>query len=93
MVTEDGACSVDRVRPVAVRNDNRNFVNPNVPMSGNLVSIPGHAEPIDCPQCGQAWHLKRGLCVSCLLSCGLDGEMPDGRTLDDELDQVDIGDA
>jgi len=57
-------------------------------MSGNLVSITLHREPLDCPQCGRAWHLKRGLCVACLLACGLDGEMHDGQTLDDELDQI-----
>ena len=62
-------------------------------MSGNLVSIPAYAEPLECPQCGRAWHLKRGLCVSCLLLCGLDGEMHDGRTLDDELDQVRTGEG
>ena len=89
----DGAHSLRRIHAVSVRNDDSNFVNLNVPMSGNLVSIPPHGDPLDCPQCGTAWHLKRGLCVSCLLSCGLDGEMHDGRTFDDELDQVDIGDA
>jgi hypothetical protein len=61
-------------------------------MSG-FISIPPHAEPLDCPQCGTAWRLKRGLCVSCLLSCGLDGETPDDPTLDDELEQVYVGDA
>jgi len=37
--------------------------------------------------------LKRGLCVSCLLSCDLDGEMHDGQTLDDVLDQIDMSDV
>jgi hypothetical protein len=50
-------------------------------------------EPLDCPQCGTAWRLKRGLCVGCLLSCGLDGEGHDGQTLDDEFDQTDMSDA
>jgi hypothetical protein len=58
-------------------------------MSGNLVSIPPNTEPLDCPQCGTAWRLKRGLCVGCLLSCGLDGEN-DGQALDDEFDQTDM---
>jgi hypothetical protein len=31
--------------------------------------------------------------VGCLLSCGLDGEMHDGQTLDNELDQIDMSDA
>ena len=62
-------------------------------MSGNLVSIPPHTEPLDCPQCGTAWRLKRGLCVSCLLSPGLETEMRNGQALDDGLDQIDTCDA
>jgi hypothetical protein len=62
-------------------------------MSGSPVSIPGHKEPLACPRCGTAWRLKRGLCVSCLLSRGLDVEMHDGQTLDDVLDQIDMRDA
>ena len=62
-------------------------------MSGSPVSIPRHEEPLDCPQCGTAWRLQRGLCVSCLLSRGLDAEMHDGQTLDDVLDQIGIRDA
>jgi hypothetical protein len=31
--------------------------------------------------------------VSCLLSCGLDGEMHDGQTLDDVLDHIDMSDV
>ena len=61
-------------------------------MVGSPISIPPH-EPVDCPRCGAAWRLKRGLCVSCLLSCALDGEMHDGQTLDDVLDQIDLSDA
>ena len=62
-------------------------------MSGSSISIPPHTGPLDCPQCGTAWRLKRGFCVGCLLTCGLDGEMHDGQTLADELDQIDISDA
>ena len=62
-------------------------------MSCSPLSIPRHEEPLDCPQCGTAWRLKRGLCVSCLLSRGLDAEMHDGQTLDDALDQIDMRDA
>jgi hypothetical protein len=58
-------------------------------MNGRPVSITRH-EPLDCPRCGTEWRLKHGLCVSCLLSCGLDGEIHDGQTLDDTLDQIDI---
>ena len=62
-------------------------------MSGNPVSIPRHKEQLACPQCGTVCHLKQGLCVSCLLSRGLDTEMHDGQTLDDLLDQIDMSDA
>jgi hypothetical protein len=61
-------------------------------MNGSPVSISRH-EPLDCPRCGTAWRLKSRLCVSCLLSCGLDGEMQGGQTLDDVLDQIDMSDA
>jgi len=61
-------------------------------MSSSPASIPQNEEP-DCPQCGTAWRLKRGLCVSCLLSRGLDADMPDGQTPDDVLDQIDMRDA
>jgi len=60
-------------------------------MSGSPVSIP--QEPLACPRCGTAWRLKLGLCVSCLLSRGLDAEMHNGQTLDDALDQIDMCDA
>ena len=61
-------------------------------MAGSPISIPPH-EPLDCPRCGTEWRLKRGVCVTCLLSCGLDGEMHDGQTLDDVLDQIELSDA
>ena len=61
-------------------------------MNGTPVSISRH-EPLDCQRCGTAWRLKRGFCVSCLLSCGLDGEMHSGQTLDDALDQIEMSDA
>jgi hypothetical protein len=62
-------------------------------MSSSPVSIPWHEEPLSCPRCGTAWRLKRGICVGCLLSRGLDAEMHDGQTLDNVLDQIDIRDA
>jgi hypothetical protein len=62
-------------------------------MSSSPASIPRHEEPLACPQCGTAWRLKRGLCVTCLLSHGLDAEMHDGQILDDVLDQIDMRDA
>jgi hypothetical protein len=60
-------------------------------MSGSPVSIP--EESLACPRCGTTWRLKLGLCVSCLLSRGLDAEMHNGETLDDVLDQIDMRDA
>ena len=62
-------------------------------MNGSPVSISRHTESLACPRCGTAWRLKLGLCVSCLLSCGLDAEMHNGQTLDDVLDQIDMSDA
>ncbi len=62
-------------------------------MSDTPDSIPGPAEQLACPQCGTAWRLKRGLCVSCLLSPGLETDMHDGQAVDDVLDQIDTCDA
>ena len=62
-------------------------------MSGSSISIPGHEEPLACPRCGTTWHLKRGLCVNCLLSPGLETDMDDGQVIDDGLDQIDKSDA
>lgn len=59
-------------------------------MSGNPVSIPPHEEALACPRCETAWRLKRGLCVRCLLSRGLDAEMHNEQTLDDVLDRIDV---
>ncbi len=62
-------------------------------MTGSSISIAEQEEPLACPRCGTAWRLKRGLCVSCLLSPGLDADLHNGQTLDDVLDQVDTSDA
>lgn len=61
-------------------------------MDGSPVSISRH-EAVDCPRCGTIWHLKRGLCVNCLLLCGLDSDVPDRQSLDEVLDQIDMGDS
>jgi ribosomal protein L37E len=61
-------------------------------MNGGPVSISRH-EPLSCQRCGTVWHLKHGLCVSCLLSCGLDTEMDDWQILNDVLDQIDMSNA
>src|ERR1044071_5776332 len=63
-----------------------------LPVNGSRVSISGH-ELVSCPRCGTAWRVKSGLCVGCLLSCGLDAEMYDGQTLNEVLDLVDIRDV
>jgi hypothetical protein len=36
---------------------------------------------------------QHGALCGCLLSCGLDGEMHDGQTLDNVLDQIDMSDV
>ena len=62
-------------------------------MSGSSTSIPGHEEPSACPRCGTTWRLKQGLCVSCLLSPGLETDVHNGQVLDDGPDQIDTSDA
>lgn len=62
-------------------------------MSGSSISIAEQEEPLACPRCGTAWRLKRGLCVSCLLSPGLDADLHNGQVLGDVLDQIDMTDA
>src|SRR6516164_6501383 len=72
--------------------------SPSVPLSGPL-----QKEPVACPQCGSGSRVKRGLCLSCLLSQGLpeetstdtnqNGETYDSETLESVLDEVDVRDA
>lgn len=62
-------------------------------MSSSSISIAEQEEPLVCPRCGTAWRLKRGLCVSCLLSPGLDADLHNGQVLGDVLDQIDMTDA
>ena len=60
-------------------------------------------EPVVCPQCGSGSSIKRGLCLSCLLSQGLseetatemsqNGEGPDVETLEDVLGEIKVRDA
>src|SRR4029077_1522409 len=69
-----------------------NFIIRNSPTNRSPVSTYGH-ELLSCPRCGTAWRVKRGFCMSCLLSCGLDPEMHDGQTLNEVLDLIDTGDA
>src|SRR6266478_867837 len=72
--------------------------SPYVPLSGRV-----QKEPVACPQCGSGSRVKRGLCLSCLLSQGLPEETPieasqnregqNGETLEDLLSEIDVRDA
>jgi len=72
--------------------------SPSVPLSGPL-----QKEPVACPQCGSGSRVKRGLCLSCLLSQGLpeetstdtnqNGEGHNAETLEDVLGEIDVRDA
>src|SRR5260370_11571206 len=72
--------------------------SPCVPLSGRV-----QKEPVACPQCGSGSRVKRGLCLSCLLSRGLpeetameisqNGEGHDAETLEDVLGEIDVRDA
>jgi hypothetical protein len=62
-------------------------------MSSSSISIYMQEEPPACPRCGTAWRLKRGLCVSCLLSPGLETDMHAGQAFGDVLDQIDTSNA
>src|SRR5216110_2423458 len=69
-----------------------------VPLSGRL-----QKEPVACPQCGSGSRVKRGLCLSCLLSQGMpeetsmdtsqNGEGHIAETLEDVLGEIDVRDA
>ncbi len=60
-------------------------------------------EPVVCPQCESESSIKRGLCLSCLLSQGLseetstgisqNGEGHNAETLEDVLGEIDVRDA
>src|SRR5258707_12026528 len=68
------------------------------PLSGRV-----QKEPVACPQCGSGSRVKRGLCLSCLLSQGLpeetateisqNGEGHNAETLEDVLGEIDVRDA
>ena len=74
-------------------------------MSSPCSSISGRVqkEPVACPQCGSESRIKRGLCLSCLLSQGLpeetqtgisqNGEGNNAQTLEDVLGEIDLQDA
>src|SRR3954447_16289368 len=72
--------------------------SPCAPLSG-----PVRKEPDACPQCGSGSRVKRGLCLSCLLSQALPQETPaeidqnggshDTDTLQDVLGEIEVRDA
>src|SRR6478736_9341754 len=72
--------------------------SPSVPLSGRV-----QKEPVACPQCGSGSRVKRGLCLSCLLSQGLPEETPTeitqngegqaAETLEDVLGEIEVRDA
>src|SRR6266480_2286543 len=74
-------------------------------MSSTCIPLSGHQqkEPVACPQCGSGSRVKRGLCLSCLLSQGLPEETPteasqnredqNGETLEDVLSEIEVRDA
>src|SRR6478736_5777040 len=68
-----------------------------------LLSGTVQKEPVLCPQCGSESRVKRGLCLSCLLSQGLseetsteasqDGKSRNGETLEDVLGEIEVRDT
>jgi len=61
---------------------------PGTPFSARL-----RKEPVVCPQCGSASRVRRSLCLSCLLSQGLDTDSHNGESLDDVLGEIKVSDA
>src|SRR5437868_8354753 len=69
-----------------------------IPLSGRV-----QKDPVTCPQCGSGSRVKRGLCLSCLLSQGLpeetstetsqNSEGHTAETLEDVLSEIDVRDA
>jgi hypothetical protein len=57
----------------------------DIPISRRL-----QKEPVVCPLCGSAWRVRRGLCLSCLLSQGLRAEIHNDERLDDVPGEIDI---
>ncbi len=57
----------------------------DIPISSRL-----QKEAFACPECGSAWRVRRGLCLSCLLSEGLSAEIHNDERLDDVLGEIDM---
>jgi serine/threonine protein kinase len=62
--------------------------SPATPFSARL-----RKESVTCPQCGSASRVRRSLCLSCLLSQGLDTDSHNGESLDDVLGEIKVSDA
>jgi len=74
-------------------------------MSSSCIPLSGRVQkdPVTCPQCGSGSRVKRGLCLSCLLSQGLpeetstetsqNSEGHTAETLEDVLSEIDVRDA
>jgi serine/threonine protein kinase/tetratricopeptide (TPR) repeat protein len=74
-------------------------------MSSPCGPVSGHVqkEPVVCPRCGSGSRVKRGLCLSCLLSQGLfeetateisqTGDGHNVETLEDALGEINVRDA
>jgi TolB-like protein/tRNA A-37 threonylcarbamoyl transferase component Bud32 len=68
------------------------MISPGDPVSTHL-----QKKPVACPQCGSASRVSRTLCLSCLLSQGVDAEGHDtakaDETLEDVLGEIEVRDA
>ncbi len=62
-------------------------------MNGIPVSFRLQKEAVACPQCGSGWRIRRGLCLSCLLSQGLGADNHDSESLEDVLGEIEVSDA
>ena len=74
-------------------------------MSSARIALSGcvQKEPVVCPQCESESRIKRGLCLSCLLSQGLSEETSmeasqncdgqNGETFEDVLSKIEVRDS
>ncbi len=64
-------------------------------MSPPGISVSAHRqnELFACPRCGSASRVRRGLCLSCLLSQGLGTDGHDGETLEQVFAEIDVRDS
>lgn len=62
-------------------------------MNGPSTSIRSLKEPAPCSECGSTSRIGSGLCLTCLLSQGLDADTCNDEMLGDELAHIDVPDA